>query len=73
MVIECYFYVMYIVSNVVGELVDDWIVWDLLKVCFFAGIVSGVLKIWVMEIINELEFCWCGIYFGVYGYYDFEG
>lgn len=73
MVIECYFYVMYIVSNVVGELVLDKIVWDFLKVCFFVGIVSGVLKIRVMEIINELELEWWGFYFGVYGYYDFEG
>jgi anthranilate synthase component 1 len=73
MVIELYYHVMHIVSNVVGKLADDKTAWDLLKACFPAGTVSGAPKIRAMEIINELEPTRRGVYSGVYGYYDFEG
>lgn len=73
MVIERYSHVMHIVSNVVGELDTDKTAWDLLKVCFPAGTVSGAPKIRAMEIIHELEQERRGPYSGVYGWYDFEG
>jgi anthranilate synthase component 1 len=73
MVIERYSHVMHIVSNVIGELDDDYSAWDLLKAAFPAGTVSGAPKIRSMEIINELESERRGPYSGVYGYYDFEG
>ncbi|MBD2394136.1 anthranilate synthase component I [Cyanobacterium aponinum FACHB-4101] len=73
MVIERYSHVMHIVSNVVGELAEDYCAWDLLKAAFPAGTVSGAPKIRAMEIINELEPERRGPYSGVYGYYDFEG
>lgn len=73
MVIERYSHVMHIVSNVVGELADNYSAWDLLKAAFPAGTVSGAPKIRAMEIINELEPERRGPYSGVYGYYDFEG
>jgi anthranilate synthase component 1 len=73
MVIERYSHVMHIVSNVIGELADNYTAWDLLKAAFPAGTVSGAPKIRAMEIINELEPERRGPYSGVYGYYDFEG
>lgn len=73
MVIERYSHVMHIVSNVIGELEEQYSAWDLLKAAFPAGTVSGAPKIRAMEIINELEPERRGPYSGVYGYYDFEG
>ena len=73
MVIERYSHVMHIVSNVVGELAENYCAWDLLKAAFPAGTVSGAPKIRAMEIIHELEPERRGPYSGVYGYYDFEG
>ncbi len=73
MMIERYSHVMHIVSNVIGELANDYSAWDLLKAAFPAGTVSGAPKIRAMEIINELESERRGPYSGVYGYYDFEG
>ena len=73
MVIERYSHVMHIVSNVIGELAEEYSAWDLLKAAFPAGTVSGAPKIRAMEIINELEPERRGPYSGVYGYYDFEG
>ena len=73
MVIERYSHVMHIVSNVVGELDEQYSAWDLLKAAFPAGTVSGAPKIRAMEIINELEPERRGPYSGVYGFYDFEG
>lgn len=56
MVIECYLYVMYIVLQVEGKIFVDKNVYDFMCVIFFVGIVSGVLKICVMQIIVENEF-----------------
>lgn len=73
MVIECYLYVMYIVLNVEGKIVFGFDVVDVLKVSFFVGIVIGVLKVCVMQIIDEFELVKCGVYSGVVGYFGFNG
>lgn len=39
----------------------------------FVGIVFGVFKVCVMEIIDELEFEKCGIYGGGVGYFSVGG
>lgn len=55
MVIEKYFYVMYIVLNVQGELQDGYDVIDIIYVVFLGGIIMGVFKVRMMEIIEEFE------------------
>jgi len=64
---------MYIVLIVVGWLCDDRTVYDVLVVIFLVGILSGVLKVWVMEFIDEMEIICCGLYGGIVGYFDFVG
>ena len=73
MVVEHYSYVMHIACKVFGKLTPHKTVWDLLKACFPAGIVSRTPTIRTMETIHKLEPCRCGLYSGVYVYYDFEG
>lgn len=73
MKVEKFFYVMYIIIKVVGEIEDDKDGFDVLVVCLFVGIVLGVFKIRVMEIIEKLEDCKRGIYFGVVGYFLYGG
>lgn len=43
--IECYLYVMYLVSCVEGRFCEDRDCLDVLVVCFLVGTVLGVLKI----------------------------
>lgn len=65
---------MYIVLNVIGDL--DWKCFDeilVLMVGFLVGIVSGVFKVWVMEIIDEFEKEKCGFYVGCVGYFFVKG
>ncbi|MCA1904573.1 MAG: anthranilate synthase component I [Cyanobacteria bacterium KgW148] len=73
MTIERYSHVMHIVSNVIGEVLPDRTVWDVLQATFPAGTVSGAPKIRAMTIIHELELDRRGAYAGAYGYYDFSG
>ena len=72
-IIERYSHVMHIVSNVVGELIEDQ---DALS-AFFAGMpagtVSGAPKVRAMEIIDELEPEKRGIYGGGVGYFSAGG
>jgi len=72
-VIERYSHVMHIVSDITGELEDDYTSVDTLMVCFPAGTVSGAPKIRAMEIIDELEPTKRGPYAGAVGYFDFSG
>ncbi len=73
MTIERYSHVMHIVSNVIGVVLPDRTVWDVLQATFPAGTVSGAPKIRAMTIIHELEPDCRGSYAGAYGYYDFRG
>lgn len=71
--IECYSYVMYIVLGVCGELWEGQMLLYVFVLVLLMGMVSGVFKIWVMEIIDEFEFvCW-GLYGGCFGYVVFDG
>ncbi|NNE58325.1 MAG: anthranilate synthase component I [Hellea sp.] len=72
-VIERYSHVMHIVSNVEGELKDDYDALSALFAGFPAGTVSGAPKIRAMEIIEELEDEKRGIYGGAVGYISCEG
>ena len=74
MVVERYFHVMHIVSNVEGELDPARAdVIDVLCAGFPAGTVSGAPKIRAMEIIDELEPSQRGFYGGGIGYIDAGG
>ena len=73
MIIERYSHVMHIVSNVDGELKDDFDAMDVLAATFPAGTVSGAPKIRAMEIIAELEPYKRGIYSGAVGYIGWQG
>ena len=71
--VEQYSHVMHIVSNVIGELADDYDQYDALRAVFPAGTVSGAPKIRAMEIIEELEPVRRGPYAGIIGYFGFSG
>ncbi len=53
--IEVFETVQHLVSTVVGELLPNRDVWDLLAGCFPGGSITGAPKIRAMEIIAELE------------------
>ncbi len=72
-IIERYSHVMHIVSNVEGELKDEYDALSALFAGFPAGTVSGAPKIRAMEIIEELEDEKRGIYGGAVGYISCEG
>ena len=73
MAIERYSHVMHIVSNVEGQLKEDYDAIDVLKATFPAGTVSGAPKIRAMQIIAELEPMKRGIYSGAVGYLGWHG
>ncbi len=72
-IIERYSHVMHIVSNVEGELREDYDALSALFAGFPAGTVSGAPKVRAMEIIDELEDEKRGIYGGAVGYISCEG
>lgn len=71
--IEKYKHVMHLVSEVSGELADQYASADALISCLPAGTVSGAPKIRAMEIINELEQVKRGVYSGAVGYFSVNG
>jgi anthranilate synthase component 1 len=73
MIVEKYSHVMHIVSSVKGKLKPDINQFEVLKVCFPAGTVTGAPKIRAMEVIEELEPVKRGIYAGCVGYFGFSG
>ena len=73
MVIEKYSHVMHIVSNVVGEIKEDFDFIDAIKAALPAGTLSGAPKIRAMEIIHELEPGTRGIYGGAIGHIGWNG
>ena len=71
--IEKYSHVMHLVSEVRGKLNDKrYDIYDVLRVAFPAGTVSGSPKIRAMEIIDELENLRRGPYAGCVGYFSFS-
>ncbi len=72
-IIERYSHVMHIVSNVEGEIRDDYDALSALFAGFPAGTVSGAPKVRAMEIIDELEDEKRGIYGGAVGYISCQG
>ena len=73
MIIERYSHVMHIVSNVRGELQDEYSPMDAFWACFPAGTLTGAPKVRAMEIIYELEEEKRGLYGGAVGFIDFRG
>ncbi|MGB0908227.1 MAG: anthranilate synthase component I [Maricaulaceae bacterium] len=71
--IERYSHVMHIVSNVEGDIKDEFDALSALFAGFPAGTVSGAPKVRAMEIIDELEEEKRGIYGGAVGYISVEG
>jgi len=69
-IIEHYSHVMHIVSNVDGELRDDYDALAALLAGLPAGTVSGAPKVRAMEIIDELETEKRGVYGGGVGYFS---
>lgn len=72
-IIERYSHVMHIVSNVEGQIRDDYDAISALFAGFPAGTVSGAPKVRAMEIIDELEDEKRGIYGGAVGYISVQG
>jgi len=73
MLVERYSHVMHIVSNVHGDLDDQYSAYDVLRATFPAGTVSGAPKIRAMQIINELEKSKRCSYAGAVGYFGWDG
>jgi anthranilate synthase component 1 len=64
---------MHIVSNVTGKLCDEMDAIDVLRATFPAGTVTGAPKVRAMEIIDELEPVYRGVYSGAVGYISWSG
>ncbi len=73
MIIEKYSHVMHIVSDVKGRLSPSKSIYDLMRVTFPAGTLTGAPKIRAMQIISELEQTSRGPYGGCVGYFSFNG
>jgi anthranilate synthase component 1 len=73
MIVEPYSHVMHLVSSVQGTIEDKRDCFDVFRVTFPAGTVSGAPKIRAMEIIEELEPLKRGPYAGAVGYFSFSG
>ena len=68
MVVERYSHVFHIVSQVEGELRDEYSALDAFRAVFPAGTMSGAPKVRAMQIIDELEPERRGAYAGALGY-----
>ncbi len=73
MAVERYSHVMHIVSNVVGDLDQNYSAYDVMKATFPAGTVSGAPKVRAMQLIYEFEKGKRGVYAGAVGYFGFDG
>jgi anthranilate synthase component I len=71
--IERYSHVMHIVSDLVGDLCEQYDGLDLFKAGFPAGTVTGTPKIRAMQIIDELEPVARGFYAGSIGRWSYGG
>jgi anthranilate synthase component 1 len=73
MYVERYSHVMHLVSALEGRLRPELDAVDALAACFPAGTLSGAPKVRAMQIIEELEPTWRGVYGGAVLYADFAG
>jgi para-aminobenzoate synthetase component I len=73
MTIEKYSHVMHIVSNVKGEIAEEFDAYDAIRATFPGGTITGAPKIRTMEIIEELEPVQRGVYTGSIGWIGFNG
>lgn len=73
MVIERYSHVMHIVSNVIGELAEQYDAYDVIDAVFPGGTITGAPKVRTMEIIEELEPVRRGLYTGSIGWIGYNG
>lgn len=71
--VERYSHVMHMVSDVTGNLEENKTMFDLFRVTFTAGTMTGAPKIKAMEIIARLEGVKRGFYSGSVGYFGFDG
>ncbi|HEV7241038.1 MAG TPA: anthranilate synthase component I [Thermoanaerobaculia bacterium] len=71
--IERYSHVMHIVTDVHGQLREDYTPVDAFLSCFPAGTVSGAPKIRAMELIDRFESTRRGPYAGAVAYFSFNG
>lgn len=71
--VERYSHVMHLVSHVSGTLDDDKDMFDLLRVTFPAGTLTGAPKIRAMELIADFEKSPRGVYGGTCGYFSYTG
>jgi len=71
--VERYSHVMHLVSDVVGEIDDNYDMFDLFKATFTAGTMTGAPKIKAMELIAKYEGIKRGYYAGSVGYFGFDG
>lgn len=74
MEIERFSHIMHISSTVTAQLKqDEFDAYDVLRVTFPAGTLSGAPKPRAMQLLDEYEPTARGIYGGVCGYFDFAG
>lgn len=71
--IERYSHVMHLVSNVVGDLAEDYDAIDLVAAMFPGGTITGCPKVRCLEIIEELEPVRRSLFYGSCGYLDRRG
>lgn len=65
--------VHHLTSFIVGKLRPTKTSVDVLKACFPGGSITGAPKLRAMQIIDELEPHWRGLYCGAIGYIGFDG
>lgn len=73
MEIERFSHIMHISSTVTASLREGMSAYDVLRVAFPAGTLSGAPKPRAMQLLDEYEPVARGIYGGVCGYFDFAG
>lgn len=73
MTIERYSHVMHLTSNVVGQPRPETDQFELFKMTFPAGTVTGAPKIRAMQLIEEIEKTKRGPYAGAVGYFSLTG
>jgi anthranilate synthase component 1 len=71
--VERYSHVMHLVSEIEGQMKQEYDCFDLLRATFPAGTLSGAPKIRAMEIIDELEPESRDAYGGAVGYFSYSG
>lgn len=73
MKVERFSHIMHLTSNITGKLRPDMDQFELFKVAFPAGTLTGAPKIRAMELIDEIENTRRGPYGGAVGYFSLTG